>query len=87
MMKLTRDFLHVLPVIVFQNKCIQPIRDKMVLKEYSRLVEHLKGIVFAYRILLGSQHRLAGQFVFNFCVLNLLAAVYVCVCVMWCQYR
>lgn len=59
--KLTNEYYHLIPIYGFENETIQPISEKKMLREHTKLLANLMDLQVASNILLGANLRQAGN--------------------------
>ncbi|KAI8784708.1 poly [ADP-ribose] polymerase tankyrase [Biomphalaria glabrata] len=57
--KLTNEYYHLIPIYGFENETIQPISEKKMLREHTKLLANLMDLQVASNILLGANLRQA----------------------------
>lgn len=62
--KLTNEYYHLIPIYGFEDETIQPISDKKMLRDHTKLLADLMDLEVANNILLGANLKKTGQLVF-----------------------
>ena len=63
--KLTNEYYHLVPIHGFECETIQPISEKKMLREHTKLLADLMDLQVASSILLGANLRKSGMYTFS----------------------